>query len=128
MPHIATSCCVMKASLCRDRSCILCYPFFAWCHAKQKKALRTFDIRFRMDHAIIFKGRSTPFTRQLRGVTQLHQKGQGFILGGFKHRVAASLVLLMSTRPALSLLKSLPGFFVGRIPRTGFAGYCGRPS
>jgi len=25
-------------------------------------------------------------------------------------------------------LKSLPGFFVGRIPRTGFAGCCGRPS
>ena len=66
MPHIATSCCVLKASLCRVRSCILWNSFFAWSHAKD-------------------------------------QRGESLILGGLLHPVAASLVLLVSTRPILAL-------------------------
>jgi len=60
-----------------------------------------FGILVCIDYAIISKGVSRP----LLGFAWSHaedQKGKGFILGGFQHRVAASLVLLVSTRPALS--------------------------
>jgi len=59
MPYIATSCCILKASLCRDRSCFLlnpvcpatglvgkgcrlCNPVFACCHAIHKRCSAPF--------------------------------------------------------------------------------------
>ena len=49
------------------------------------------------------KGLSAPFIRFSHGLMRKDQKGPGFILGGLLHPVAASLVLLVSTRPTLAL-------------------------
>jgi len=104
MPYIATSCCTLKASLCRDRSCCLLNSVCPYTRLVGKGCCLCNPVSHGSCNN--FKGCSTPFTRFL-SISFASPKRNGR-----KKRAP------LSRRAAL----------VGRIPRTGSAGCCGRPS
>jgi hypothetical protein len=93
----------------------------------KKKVLRTFDIRFRMDHAIIFKGTRSSSSAIMTSCHRLARAHREHTAASHPVRHDGANPTRAGCRYALDSEIPLLAF-VSRIPRTGFAGCYGRSS